>query len=205
MIKILFGSYKYSNWFLCTEETMIKKIMVIAFVLAFLALVTPVSPQAEQHSVTFAKYLPDGSVEHITEAVEIPEGDTMSQAIAERCVTLLQEDTRFQSLINQQTGMYLIVSAGDGMHFSLPPALFEIRLLRTSFNLIPSIVYCSYTDVEATTDITPLGGSGNVTSLAGPHKVLAGGFVGIIGWDGVFSFYSAGFAGITFFTWTSDV
>ncbi|MGC9553774.1 MAG: hypothetical protein ACP5EK_00490 [Thermoplasmatota archaeon] len=180
------------------------KIMALVIALVFLTLTVPVSPGVSQHMVTFAKYLPDGSVEHVTMAVEVTGGETPSQAIARRCAVLLREDARFQSLLDQQTGLYLIVSAGDGMHFALPPALFEIRLLRISFNLIPSIIYCSYSDPEASTDITPLGGAGNGTSLSGPHKVLAGGFVGIIGWDGVFSSYSAGFAGLTFFIWTSD-
>lgn len=180
------------------------KIMALTVAMIFLVLVVPVSPSISQHAVTFAKYLPDGSVEYLTEAVEVQEDFTISQAIAQHCAALLQEDARFQFLMDQQTGLYLIVSAGDGMHFALPPAMFEIRLLRISFNLIPSIIYCSYSDAEASTDITLLGGTGNVTSLAGPHKVLAGGFVGIIGWNNVFSFYSAGFAGLTFFTWTSE-
>jgi len=181
------------------------KILALAVAIVFLVLIVPVSPSVSQQSITFTKYLPDGSMEYLTEAVDIQEEYTMAQAIAQRCADLLQEDTRFQSLSDQQTGLYLIVSAGDGMHFALPPAMFEIRLLRISFNLIPSIIYCSYSDAEASTDITPLDGTGNVTSLAGPHKVLAGGFVGIVGWSNVFSFTSAGFAGLTLFTWTSDI
>ena len=183
-----------------------KKIISMAVGLCLISLTMSLpggSSDHNEHNITFAKLLPDGTIERVEQTIDIVSGDSLSKAIAVRCAALLKEDERFQVETDQGTGIFLIISGGDGLHFALPPALFEIPLLRFSFNIIPSILYCSYSDSEASTDITPLSGDGNVTSFAGPHKILAGGFVGILGWDGVFSFTSAGFAGLTFFTWTS--
>jgi len=156
-----------------------------------------------ERTVTFARCLPDGTVEQVRETVHVAAGEELSSAIAERCTTLLMEDARFQQVMEQQLGLYLIVSGGDGFHMALPPALLEIPLMRLSFNLLPSIIYCSYSDDEASTTITSLTGGDGITSYDGPHKVLAAGFVGVIGWSGVFSFQSTGYAGLTLYAWAS--
>lgn len=185
---------------------MYKKLLSVAVVACFIVMAAPVSESssenATEHTVTFAKCLPDGTTERVEQEIHVATDESLSSAIAARCADLFEEDVRFQHLMDQQTGLYLIVSGGDGFHMALPPALLEIPLLRISFNLLPSIIYCSYSDEEASTTITPLIGEGNITSYDGPHKVLAGGFVGVIGWSGVFSFASSGFAGLTLFVWT---
>ncbi len=187
---------------------MYKKLLSIALVacLVFMALPAsePASAEGTRHTVTFATYLPDGSVEYEEQEVELSDGESLSAAIADRCARMVQDDARLQWLMDQQLGLYLIVSGGSGFHMALPPALLEMRLLQLSFNILPSLIYCSYSGEEASTTVTPLMGGGNVTSYDGPHKLLAAGFVGVIGWSGVFSFSSTGFAGLTLFTWTSD-
>ena len=162
------------------------------------------SSESNEHTITFAKLLPDGTIELVEQTIDVAAGLSVSKAIAAHCAEMLKEDDRFQVSIDQEIGLYLIISAGTGLHFALPPALFEIPLLKTSLNIIPSIVYSSYSNSEASTDITLLAGDGNVTSYTGPHKILAGGFIGILGWSGVFSFTTTGFAGLTFFTWASS-
>lgn len=187
-----------------------KKLLAVAIAACLVVLILPfsegfsegVTEEHIEHTVTFAKYLPDGTMEHVEQTIGVASDESLSTAIAQRCAALMKDDVRFQYLIEQQAGLYLIISGGDGFHVALPPALMEIRLLRISFNLIPSIIYCSYSDSEATTTVTPLAGDGEVTSYDGPHKILAGGFVGVIGWSGVFSFASTGFAGLTLFIWT---
>lgn len=187
---------------------MYKKVLSVAIVACLVVMAVPVSESStednREHPVIFARYLPDGSLEYVEEEIEPADGESLSSAIAERCAEMVHDDARFQRLMDQQTGLYLIVSGGGGFHVALPPALLEISLLRISLSLLPSLVYCSYSGEEASTAITPLMGEGNVTSYDGPHKILAGGFMGIIGWSGVFSFASTGFAGLTFFTWTPD-
>lgn len=186
---------------------MYKKLVSVAVVacLVFVALPVsePAAAESTQHTVTFATYLPDGSVEYVEQEVELTDGESLSAAIADRCAGMVQDDARFQRLMDQQLGLYLIVSGGSGLHMALPPALLEISLLQISFNILPSLIYCSYSGEGASTTVTPLTGGGNVTSYDGPHKLLAAGFVGVIGWSGVFSFASTGFAGLTLFTWTS--
>lgn len=186
---------------------MYKKLLSVAVVACFIVMAAPVSEssleQSREHTATFARLLPDGTIEYVEETVDVAPGEDLSAAVAERCAAMVEEDARFQHLMNQETGLYLIVSGGDGFHVALPPALFELRLLRISFNLIPGLIYCSYSDSEASTTITPLAGGDGVATYDGPHKIFAGGFVGVIGWSGIFSFTSTGFAGLTLFTWTS--
>ncbi len=186
---------------------MYKKLVSVAVVACLVSVMLPVSEPAvaerTRHMVTFATYRPDGSVEYVEQEVTLADGESLSAAIADRCAMMVQEDARFQRLMAQQFGLYLIVSGGDGFHVALPPALLEIPLMRLSFNLLPSLIFCSYSGEEASTTITPLMGAGNVTSYDGAHKLLAAGFVGVIGWSGIFSFASTGFAGLTLFTWTS--
>jgi hypothetical protein len=177
-----------------------KKIISIVVMLCFISFVIPNSESTDERTVTFVKYLPNGERQLFTGDVEIEEGETVSHAIARRCAELMKEDAAIQLFIEQQLGLNLIISAGDGMHFALPPALLTIPLLQTSFTIFPSIIYCSYSGADASTDIIPLP-LGETTSFSGDHKVLAIGFVGIIGWNGIFSFSSTGFAGLTVFAW----
>ncbi|MFO8132993.1 MAG: hypothetical protein R6U10_03535 [Thermoplasmatota archaeon] len=189
------------------EANMYKKMLSMTVTLCLVFLAVPitegVSEETMEHTVTFATYLPDGSVEYVEQEVELADGESLSAVIADRCAEMVEDDNRFQQHMDQQIGLYLIISGGSGLHMALPPALLEVSLLRISLSLMPSIVYCSYSGEEASTTITPLTGDGNVTSYDGPHKLLTAGFIGVIGWSGVFSFASTGFAGLTMFTWTS--
>lgn len=189
---------------------MYKKLLSVAVVACFIVMAVPVSEsstegdRARRQMVSFARCLPDGSVEYVEQEIEVADGESLSAVIADRCAGMVKDDNRFQRYMDQQLGLYFIVSGGSGLHMALPPALLEISLLQISFNILPSLIYCSYSGEEASTTITPLMGAGNVTSYDGPHKLLAAGFVGVIGWSGVFSFASTGYAGLTLFTWTSD-
>ena len=117
-----------------------KQLLSLMVTACFIILAIPFSESTNDATVTFVKILPDGTIEYLEEHIEVVQGRNLSKAIAERCGALLEEDERFQSLIDQQTGLYLIVSAGQGLHLAIPPALFEIRLLRISLNIIPSII-----------------------------------------------------------------
>ena len=176
------------------------KIIALLVTLCFITLAIPISEgtsgTSEEKTITFVKYLPNGDIERFTSNVNVEKGRTLSQAISQKCAELLNEDARIQSFIQQQLGLYLIVSGGDGLHFALPPALLSIPLLQISFNLLPSIIYCSYSGNDSSTEIIPILG-GDPVSASGSHKVWVIGFVGIIGWDGVFSSYNTGFAGFT--------
>lgn len=180
-----------------------KKIMSLVVMLCFLTFVIPTSESTDERTITFVKCLPNGERETFTSDIEVEKGETLSHTIAQKCLELMKEDSAIQSFIQQQIGLNLIVSAGAGLHFAFPPALLEIPLLRTSFTIFPSIIYCSYTGSDSSTDIMSISPPGNTTTLSGAHKVLAIGFVGIIGWNGVFSFSSTGFAGLTIFAWGS--
>jgi len=153
--------------------------------------------EAKERTTTFTEYLPNGRVETFKADV----GADTSYAIAEKCSELIK-DSAFQSL-PQQMEIYFIISAGSGLHFSLPPSLIGSTLLNIHFSFFPSVIYCSYTGNESSTDIIPILSPENATTITGNHKILIIGFIGIVGWEGVFSFSDTGFAGFAFYVWAS--
>ena len=96
------------------------------------------------------------------------------------------------------------MSAGDGFHFAFPPSILKLSLWSISLSLFPSAIYCNYRGENAETDIIPIMPSGDSTTIYGSHRILTLGFIGVVGWDGLFSVSSSGFAGFTFFVWTSS-
>jgi len=172
---------------------------VVAFILAFL-LVLPSFSTADSHEkvrVNFLKIMP-GKVEKITENISVEDEGTISHAIAMECERIFHEEMEAYSSM----GLYFIISAGEGLHFSLPPSLIQSSRLNIFFSLFPSIIYCSYHGNASETDIVPIIPSGNETFIVGDHHLLCLGFIGVIGWTQVFSYDNTGFAGVTLFFWS---
>lgn len=126
-------------------------------------------------------------------------GKTWENEDMEKYSELIKKNIAFP----QQMEIFFVISAGSGLHFAFPPSLAGSTLLKIHFSFIPSVIYCSYTGDEASTDIIPLLSPENATTISGSHKILLIGFMGVLGWDGVFSFSDAGFAGFAFYVWTS--
>ena len=176
--------------------------LVLVFVMVMPAVV-PVIP-AESHeqtvdgrNVVFTKYMPDGEIEKFSMFVPY------SENISDVCAGMVREDKAIRNFANNTAlKLYFIMSAGEGFHFSLPPSVLKLSLWSINLSLFPSGVYCNYHGSNAETDIIPVFPSGNSTTIYGDHKVLTLGFVGIVGWSGLFSMSDTGFAGFTLFVWT---
>lgn len=180
-----------------------KKLFTLCVAFCFCAVATLHAEGGEKRTVTFAKCLPDGTVETFTDTVVCRDGETLAESIAEACATLVKEDDVLQEYGDTGLGVYFIISAGEGLHFALPPSLMQSTFFNIIFSLFPSVVYCNY-NTDASTDIISLTSLGNETLLEGPHRVLCLGFVGILGWAGMFSYDATGFAGFTPFIWTAQ-
>ena len=156
---------------------------ICTFLLCSIILFPPLSAGAQEQTITLA----NGNVE--TFATEFEMNDiSLSDA--------------FQ-FFTQQLEVFFIISAGSGLHFAFPPSFVGSPLLQIHFSFFPSVVYCNYGGSESSTDIIPLFSPENATTISGSHKILVIGFIGILGWEGVFSFSDTGFTGFAFFVWTS--
>jgi len=147
----------------------------------------------------FLKILPGGRMERISHEIHVERGESISHAIAVECARIFHEDNQMESYSSY--GLYFIISAGEGLHFSLPPSLLQSSRFNIFLSLFPSIIYCSYHGNASETDIVPIT-SGNETFITGDHRLLCLGFMGVIGWTQVFSYGNTGFAGVTPFFWT---
>jgi len=185
----------------CRCVFMRRKTVTFLVALGLFLLMIPHSESTDERVVTFAKCLPDGSMETFTMNVKCYAGETLSDSIARKCREILSRDDDMQKYAGTVTGLYLLVSAGDGFHLSLPSSFLRSSYFNIIYSLLPNIVYCNYDSTQSHTDIYPIAPAGNETLLTGPHKVLCIGFVGIIGWTGYFSFSTTGFAGFTPFVW----
>lgn len=176
-----------------------KKIIAIALI-AFFVVAPSISLSAENRGkmVHFAKIMPSGRIETFSLNVIPEKGENISSAIARKCTQMVYED---EEMNNISYGLYFIISAGEGLHFSLPPSLKQWQRFNIIFSLLPSMIYCSYHGNNSETDIMPITG-GNEMIIVGEHRLLCLGFVGIIGWQGMFSYANTGFAGFTPFFWT---
>ncbi|HDH81455.1 MAG: hypothetical protein FE040_02310 [Thermoplasmata archaeon] len=181
---------------------------ILSLILLFAIAIPVIAPTESYGSedgryVTFTKYLPGGNTEKVS--MFIPYSENFSKAIMEKCAEMVKQDASIQKFLNE-TGikLYFIMSAGEGFHFAFPPSILNLSLWRISLSLFPSAVYCNYHGNGAETDIIPVMPSGNSTTIYGAHKILTLGFIGIIGWSGLFSSSDTGFAGFTFFVWTSS-
>ncbi len=179
-----------------------KKKIAIFFVLAVFLMANASYSKTNEKIVTFSKYLPDGRIELFTETVECRNEEKLSEAIARKCKEMLMEEDYIKKR-DIGAGLYFIISAGEGLHFSLPPSLLKSSFWEIIFSLFPSVVYCSYTGEASETDIISLMQAGDETLIYGEHRVLCIGFVGILGWEGIFSYSDTGFAGFSPFVWTS--
>lgn len=177
-----------------------KKIMVFIILAIFFTANASYSKRNEI-TVTFSKYMP-GKVEIFTKKIEVNDSEKISEAIARNCKEMLFEEYEIKNYAG--TGLYFIISAGEGLHFSLPPSLLKSSFWEIIFSLFPSVVYCSYTGNASETDIISIMPAGNETLIYGEHRVLCIGFVGILGWEGIFSYSDTGFAGFSPFVWTSE-
>ncbi len=185
---------------------------VIAFIIVLFLLATtfiPVEsiPKTNKtiESVSFTRYGPDGSIKTFLARVEVEREQDISGAIKEKCREMLENDEEIQKFIdkyNKGAGLILVISAGNGLHFNFPPSMLKIPIWDVNLSFFPSLIYCNYVDENAETDIYPLIPKGNATTITGEHKVAAFGFIGIIGWSGMFSYSYDGWAGITPFLWT---
>ena len=178
-----------------------KKGITCLVIIGLLLLIIPPSESINKSMVTFVKYMPDGKTETFCINVECSEGYTMSECITQKCKDLVEKDENIQNYVDSKTGLYIIISMGNGLHFSLPSSYLQSTFWDIYFSFFPSIMYCSYSDDEAKTDIFSLTSTDNSTLLKGEHRVLCIGFVGIIGWRGIFSSGDTGFAGFSPFIW----
>ncbi|KAA0002914.1 MAG: hypothetical protein DRN33_01935 [Thermoplasmata archaeon] len=180
----------------------------LSLVLLFAIIIPAIFPAESSGSedgryVTFTKYLPGGETE--TVKMFLPYSKDFSRAIAEKCAEMAREDKAIRQFLNDSgLKLYFIMSAGDGFHFAFPPSILKLSLWSISLSLFPSAIYCNYRGENAETDIIPIMPSGDSTTIYGSHRILTLGFIGVVGWDGLFSVSSSGFAGFTFFVWTSS-
>jgi len=180
----------------------------ISLILLFAMIIPAVVPAESSGSedgryVTFTKYLPGGHIE--TVRVFLPYRKDFSKAIMEKCADMAMQDESIQKFLNESgIKLYFIMSAGDGFHFAFPPSILKLSLWSISLSLFPSAIYCNYHGSSSETDIIPVMPSGDSTTIYGDHKLLTLGFIGVVGWDGLFSVSDTGFAGFTFFVWTSS-
>ncbi|MEA2054017.1 MAG: hypothetical protein U9O96_02705 [Candidatus Thermoplasmatota archaeon] len=184
---------------------------ILSFILLFIIFVPMIIPaesseqKLEERIITFTKYLPDGKIERFDRVVSYT-GKNFSKKISDMCAKMAREDKAIQRFLNETNiNVYFIMSAGTGLHFMFPPSLLKLSLWSIALSLFPSGIYCNYHGNEAETDIMPVIPSGSSTTIYGEHKLLTLGFVGIVGWDGLFSFSDTGFAGFTLFIWTSGI
>jgi len=203
IMSIFWVRYQNINSIPSVMEHMKKKLITLCVVLGFCVVATIHAEGADKRTVTFAKCFPDGTVQTFTDTVVCREGKTMAEDIAEKCAVLVREDAILQEYTDTGVGLYFVISAGEGLHFALPPSLMQSTFLDIIFSLFPSVVYCNY-NTGASTDIISLTSLGNETLLEGAHRVLCIGFVGILGWEGMFSYDATGFAGFTPFIWTAQ-
>ena len=171
--------------------------MVVGIML--MAVIVPASPQDQQISPRFfsyIKYQPDGTVSTATYGLET------GQTVEDACRQLLDQDSAIQQYLEDAAlDLYFLLSAGGGLKLAFPPSTFGLSLLEVELSLIPNVIYCSYQN-EAETTIIPLVSAGNATFLNGPHRLLAIGFVGILGWSTVFTFSNTFLAGFAPYVWT---
>ena len=172
--------------------------------LSFFIMLVPLTESGNSGAVTFTTYYPDGSVETFVRDVRFLAGNSVAECITHECRELIARDPWIQQYVNSEVGLYFIISAGKGLHFSLPPSLLQSSFFEIIFSLFPSITYCSYSGTAAETDIIPIGSPSNETLIQGEHRILCIGFVGIVGWQGIFSYEDTGFAGFSPFVWTSE-
>jgi hypothetical protein len=170
----------------------------------FFATLLPQLPtvSGREHTVTFVKCLPNGQREVFEQKILIQPGEKLSASIATTCEDIFDDDERFRDYADAETGLFWIVSGGDGLHLALPPSGKYSRFLEMYWALIPSIIYCHFNE-GASTDITSLIG-GTETTLADAHRLLCVGFVGVLGWGNVFSFYETGLAGLAPYVWSQQ-
>lgn len=161
----------------------------------------PLSEGVSEQCVTFAKYLPNGKIEMLSMKISLEDGETISSGIARACEQLLLSDESMQNYANQGLGMCVVVSTGFGFHLNFPSSFFRSSYFNIIYSLFPSLLFCSYRTTDSTTDMYPLTADDNATLLVGPHKLMCLGFVGIVGWTGVFFNGYTGFAGFTPFVW----
>ena len=173
-----------------------QKVIAIVLIAFFvISSIIPASAGNRGKVIHFAKIMPHGRIETFSLNVIPERGENISSAIARKCAQMVKEE------MNASYGLYFIISAGEGLHFSIPPSLKQWQRFDIIFSLLPSLIYCSYHGNSSETDIMPLAG-GNEMVILGEHRLLCLGFVGIIGWQGMFSYTNTGFAGFTPFFWT---
>ncbi len=176
------------------------KILTTLIILSFCILVfNNQSEGTNERTTLFVKYLPDGSTQTFQHNIEYLAGENLSESIARTCGELVADDEQIQQYAEQQTGLFFLVSGGDGMHVALPPSGKYSRILEMYWQLVPCLLYCHYTE-GGYSDITPIDGGAN-TNITVPHRILCIGFVGVLGWSRPFSFDDTGFAGFTPFLW----
>lgn len=154
--------------------------------------------------VTLYRFGTDGSITPVEVEVEVEEGQDINEAIEEKCLTILENDTEFQGLLNDSVSRNItsiVRSRGRGFHLKF---VFTIQWLKSFdfFPLLPPyifrriripIVYCKYkNDPKAKTTITPLLNRTNKLVVEGPHSVRSIGFFGFKWWFGHISWLGFG-------------
>lgn len=177
-----------------------KKVLSLLVIMCFLTLALSQSGAQNTYKVTFTRIGPDKKIETIERTIECPQESMLSEAILQQCQELFRNDDEFNKIADSGTGIYLLISNGEGLHFALPPSSNRYsRIAEMYFALIPCILYCHYnqgglTDIKAYT-------TGENITLDGVHKLMCVGFMGFLGWNSAFSFREAGFVGITPYLW----
>jgi hypothetical protein len=151
--------------------------------------------------VQFVKCLPDGSTEAFSKTVSVERNETLSAALERTCKNLIANDEELLHFADTHTGLQMVISAGNGLHFAFPSSFFRSSAFNIIYSLLPNVIWCRYNNQAAKTDIYSILPEKESILLQGEHTLLCLGFVGIIGWTGYFSWGTTGLAGFSPFTW----
>lgn len=177
-----------------------KEAVSLLVIVCFLTLAFSQSGAQNTYKVTFSRIGPDKKVETFEKTIECTQKSSLSAQILEECQVLFETDEEFKQLADSGTGLYMIISNGDGLHFALPPSSNRYsRIAEMYFALIPCILYCHYNQ-GGLTDIKSWTSGENIT-LEGAHKLMCVGFMGFLGWSSAFTIRETGFVGITPYLW----
>ncbi len=152
-------------------------------------------------TVTLYRFGPDGYVTPIQVDVTLEEGQTLEEALVDKCHEFMENDVELQKLLqdfvnNNNELLSKVTSHGKGFHFKMKIRISLKKRIK-QFPLLPPyrtrikipLIYCRYPkDVQANTTIKPLLEESATTYIEGNHSVLVVGFFGFAGWLGLKSF-----------------
>ena len=149
--------------------------------------------------ITIYRYGLDGKAQPIEIEVNAKEGQTIDDALMQKCDELFENDAEMQNAMNSTNRSIAffsrVTSRGKGLHYksmllgsiAYRAILFRLGLPRLSTFLHRTIVFCRYKeDADAKTTIRPI--LSNTTKVMnGTHSVFILNFIGYTTWIGRFS------------------